>query len=363
MPAKHFTTEAARFQKIGQDLYRQKDFETSLLYFTKALKHQNVGSLEVYDNRAATYSKLGKLDHALRDGKAMIQADKTNPIGYLRTGKTLSLQGKEEAAHGIYEYGLSKVPVQHRQYQLLKDTYQKLVSRRSPTKASDPLLRFPLEVRTIILAGLPFRDIIRLFRVSKQWKYLISQDAALWKNLDFSSASRAIRRTAVTQYLRNGQRRTKVLKASLKHLTYEKPIWNIAKQSGVLEEVEILDGPLVGQSLLDATAYFGNLKSLITRADITCDTISQVLYRCSNLERAEFHRVLCFREATNDRVPILFSGEPYKLKQLFYETLPPERGRQMQMSDEELVSFIRYFFYLKVMLRVTSKVSSVIFLR
>ena len=341
MPAKHFNTEAARFQKIGQDLYRQKDFETSLIYFTKALKHQTVGSLEIYDNRAAAYSKLGKLDHALRDGKAMILADKTNPIGYLRTGKVLSLQGEEEAVHGIYKYGLSKVPVQHLQYQLLKDTYQKLVSRRSPNNASDPFLRFPLEVRTIVLAVLPFRDIVRLLRVSKQWKYLISQDAALWTNLDFSPASRPIRRTAVTQYLRNGQHRAKVLKASLKYLNYEKPIWNIARQSGGLDEVEILDGPLVGQYLLDAIAYLGNLKSLIIRADITCDTVSQVLYRCSKLEMAEFHRILYFREATNNRVPIVFSGEPYKLKQLFYETLPPEKGRQMQMADEELVSVVR----------------------
>lgn len=84
--------------------------------------------MNALDSRAATYEKLGKLQHALRDAKQMIDTKPrlakvsfikilclhttlTLQQGYLRCGKVLQLKGEPAIALKIYERGLNKVKI------------------------------------------------------------------------------------------------------------------------------------------------------------------------------------------------------------------------------------------------------------
>lgn len=339
MPSRHFSTEAARFQRIGQDLYRQKNFDTAILYFTRALKHKSTATLESYDNRSAAYTKIGKLDLALSDGKSMILKDKSSPLGYLRTGKVLVLQGKEEAAHGIYKYGLEKALAKHPQYQLLRDTFMRLVSSRSPAKATDPMGVLPREVVLMILKYIPFRTNVLGLQVSKSWNHFISGEKTLWTHLDFSSTAKVIRKSTLTEYLRYAKRSTKRLTATPKYLGSEKSLYSIASKSNGLEEINILEGPMIGQSLLDATSHLRQLRSLIVCAEMTPDAVGQILLRCASLQRAEFRRVASPpRGLVGGRSSIVWSGDLSRLKYLTLDTLPPLLRRETAMLDSELVS-------------------------
>ena len=339
MPSRHFSTEAARFQRIGQDLYRQKDFDTAILYFTRALEHKSTAGLDIYDNRSAAYAKMGKLDLALRDGKSMIQKDRLSPLGYLRTGKVLVFQGKEDAAHGIYKYGLEKASAKDPQYQLLRDTYDRLVSRRSPAKAEDPLIKFPTEIVLMILSYVPFRDNVISLQVSRSWKHFLSHEKSVWAHLDFSSTSKVIRKSTLIEYLRYARRSTTRLTASPKNLGLDRSLYNIASKSDKLVEINILEGPMIGQSLLDATSHLRHLKTLTVRAEMTPDAVGQVLLRCANLQRAEFYRVATpARGSMGGRSSIIWSGDLSKLKYLTLDTVPRLQRRETAMLDSELVS-------------------------
>lgn len=129
-------------QQDGQRFYRQKRYEDALQCFNQvcasgeplemstdlpqAIVQDAKAPIGIYDNRAATHTKLGNLRAALRDGKEMIQQEKTNCMvnrpalrrrpssqiiqGYLRTGKVLQLLDKRDAALDIYQLGIRKVP-------------------------------------------------------------------------------------------------------------------------------------------------------------------------------------------------------------------------------------------------------------
>jgi tetratricopeptide (TPR) repeat protein len=77
--------------------------------------------LSVLDNRVAAYIKLGDLQNALRDGKQMIRAAKTDARGYLRVGQVLQKMGNDDQALDVYSLGMKNLPVsnQDRQVQFL----------------------------------------------------------------------------------------------------------------------------------------------------------------------------------------------------------------------------------------------------
>ena len=356
MPSRHFNTEAARFQRIGQDLYRQKDFDAAVEYFTRALAHDSAASLDIYDNRSATYVKLGKLDLALRDGRSMIKANRPNPLGYMRTAKTLVLQGKEEAACNIYVYGLSKASKNHPQYQLLKDAYAKLVSRRSPAKATDPMGVLPTEMIDIIMRYVPFRTIVLSLRVSKLWNKQMSSRAFLWTYLDFSSTSRIIKKSTIIEYLRYAKRSTKTLIASPKNLGSDMAISNIASKSNGLEAIDILEGPNIGQSLLNATSHLRVLRTLIIRAEITPDAVSQVLLRCSKLQRAEFHQVTLKGGTASGGSRMIWSGDLSNLEYLTIDTLIHPERRGFAMIGLDVVSRASFIFFEYALIHHGSKI-------
>lgn len=69
--------------------------------------HPKLGA--VLDQRAATYEKLGKLQRALRDGETIIAFEPVSCKGYLRTGKTLGLLGRQQEAQRVFEKGIKTI--------------------------------------------------------------------------------------------------------------------------------------------------------------------------------------------------------------------------------------------------------------
>lgn len=93
MTENYRTLSAEEAQKIGQRLYRTKRYQEALPAFTavccdshpfdtqaltlQAINRSDRASTGALDNRAATYTKLGDLQAALRDAKRMIDVDKS----------------------------------------------------------------------------------------------------------------------------------------------------------------------------------------------------------------------------------------------------------------------------------------------
>jgi F-box/TPR repeat protein Pof3 len=101
---------AALLQQNGQKLYQQGNFQAALEVFTEALGTGHGDVISVYDNRAATYTKLAKYDLALRDARAMIKTNKLDSRGYLRCAKVLLSDGKPDKALEVYAYALKTLP-------------------------------------------------------------------------------------------------------------------------------------------------------------------------------------------------------------------------------------------------------------
>lgn len=107
--------KSEKLQREGQGAYRNKQFNSAVELFSQALKIPNISpalQIQILDNRAAAQEKIGGaeiLRAALADAKKMIQLQKTNANGYLRTGKILQLQGCDKLALDLYKYGLKKI--------------------------------------------------------------------------------------------------------------------------------------------------------------------------------------------------------------------------------------------------------------
>lgn len=84
------------YRSQGHQLYRQKRYQAALQRFNavnkrdrgvtveavvdvrQIINQERKPSLNILDNRAATYAKLGNLQAALRDGRSMIQDRRTS---------------------------------------------------------------------------------------------------------------------------------------------------------------------------------------------------------------------------------------------------------------------------------------------
>lgn len=137
----------------------------------------------------------GKLEEAAKDAKQMIRLDDKEVTGYLRAGKIMGLLGKWEAALGIYQYGLERVPKKDKQrkvglrliqihsrltleaWRLMLGSMQQLEKMRKKVeekvriidydaKRADPLTTLPLELIDSIMMFLDFRSIMYVFTLS-----------------------------------------------------------------------------------------------------------------------------------------------------------------------------------------------------
>ncbi|MCJ1223891.1 hypothetical protein MMC12_000534 [Toensbergia leucococca] len=71
--------KSGELQKRGQKFYRHKEYRAALECFNAEDQHL----LVTLDNRAATLTKLGDLQAALKDARLMIKKDKTNHTVHL----------------------------------------------------------------------------------------------------------------------------------------------------------------------------------------------------------------------------------------------------------------------------------------
>ncbi|KAI9810245.1 MAG: hypothetical protein M1827_006379 [Pycnora praestabilis] len=249
--------------KLGQQHYRNQNYEAALEAFNEAVARSHVTSVSLLDNRAATFEKLQDFPCALRDGKRMIHLEKSGTKGYLRTGKILQLMGKQEVALGIYRYGLRNVSTDDpnykvcefwpcfrkglimSNYQLLHGMFNKLSTLVEPSKTIDPLLILPLELAEVV-----------------------------FKQLDFNNV---------------------VSKGSLTHARFNRlavadtDIIKYAARCKGLIHLEVRNG-FSGQSIIDAAPLAASLTTLYLAetSEVTLDAVTVLLRECRKLVRADF---------------------------------------------------------------------------
>lgn len=88
----------------GRALYKRGEYQKAIEVFDRAIGKAT--SVQLLDNRAACYEKLGELSSALKDAKKAIQLHREDATGYLRAGKVLVKMHKEPVALEIYTHGL-----------------------------------------------------------------------------------------------------------------------------------------------------------------------------------------------------------------------------------------------------------------
>ena len=244
------------------------------------------------DNRAATYTKLGRLKPALRDAKQMIEQDKDDCTGYLRTGKVLQLMEKPGVAFNIYQLGLRRVPLTDPNARLLKGLCDRLIRAGAPTKAVDPFKALPIEIVNMIISFMTFRQTVRLSRVSKSWCDLLGSMSRLWTRLEFANSRNKVSMSAVRRYVKNAQETCSAVHFKRSGTYQENILGYVVSRCRGLSEVRVAEG-YFGASSLKAALSAVNLQVLIlsSHCEITYDTVYQILGQCLNLGQAEFHRI------------------------------------------------------------------------
>jgi len=109
---------AEEYQALGREYYKLKQYEKAVETFTSGIETCPTASL--YDYRAATYEKLENFNASVKDGREMIRLNKKDVKGYLRTASVLEKMEKPETALGIYKYGMKNVPVDDKNFKVLR---------------------------------------------------------------------------------------------------------------------------------------------------------------------------------------------------------------------------------------------------
>lgn len=94
-------------QDQGRACYKRGEYDKAIEHFDRAIGHNP--SVQLLDNRAACYEKLGQLHKALKDAKSAIHQQREDPTGYLRAGKVLMKMEKPTVALEIYNHGLRSI--------------------------------------------------------------------------------------------------------------------------------------------------------------------------------------------------------------------------------------------------------------
>ncbi|KAL8763916.1 MAG: hypothetical protein Q9184_000359 [Pyrenodesmia sp. 2 TL-2023] len=350
-------------RKLGRQEYRRKNYHGALNFFNSVISHDKNPAIEALDNRAATYEKLGDLHAALKDGRRMVSEYKSSCTGYLRTGKILRLQDKDETALGIYNYGLRNVPSgdpcfqvsgwlldcwsthAHSFDKLLNQMHDDLNRACGPRKARDPLTVLPNEIAEMILSHFDFKQIVSIIRVSTQWRDYLTSKPGLWTKLDFSAAKTIIPGLAIQKYLRYAREAATEVVTSRLLFQQEKFLPHLARFCRKLETLYIKDG-CSNESLIKAVSITGNLKSLSLSSDcaVTLDCVSQVLGHCLTLVRAEFHYIL----APHPPRPPLWPRDLPKLQVLTLNYETPSSSSSMMPPIDPLLEHLPEICELKL---------------
>ena len=169
------------------------------MFLPQAISQDAKAPVPVLDNRAATYSKLGNLRAALKDGRQMIQQEKANCsvlqkpqsaiTTYLISSRVIYVLVKSCSYRVITrwlwtftKWALVKCPSttltlrytpvdsssgrRVHQFQLLRGQQEKLSRQLAPPKAIDPLQMLPLELAEMTIKYLEFRHMVSVSLLS-----------------------------------------------------------------------------------------------------------------------------------------------------------------------------------------------------
>ncbi|KAK2733972.1 hypothetical protein FQN57_001909 [Myotisia sp. PD_48] len=298
-------------QRKGQEHYVNQEYKEALLLFTKA--NSGVGNLiGLLDNRAATLIKLKDLDSALRDGRRMIKADKTDSRGYLRTAKILQLMDRRQDALRLYEYALASVNKDDQNYPQIELLRYKLNRVLHPPRRMDPSTTLPPELMEFVFQHLNLVDVLSAVRVSKRWHSLVSVFGN-WSHLDLSLSRKSEPPLqAVRAYLRrSGITIRKVTMNEKSSSAHVKKILSLVSNCPKLTHIVINSHT----SHWPEFTKFANLKALnlVQCLDLGFQELYSLLHGCPGLEL--LHVSIYGRDVPDMDNPHMF---PFFISQLRY---------------------------------------------
>ena len=90
-------------KKLGDDNYKQNNYEEAIKYYTLALELNSEDNYLVYLNRCLTYVKLNNYDDALKDALTSTILKPDNAKGWSRVGSCLTALKREEEAQAAFD--------------------------------------------------------------------------------------------------------------------------------------------------------------------------------------------------------------------------------------------------------------------
>ncbi|CCE33863.1 uncharacterized protein CPUR_07791 [Claviceps purpurea 20.1] len=153
----------------------------------KYSKCDNVHHIQALDLRAAMYEATGKLDLAVRDAEWMLELAPQLPDGYIRLGNLVRLRNNGEHARNLYKAGIDANRFTVQDSSESSPKLQQLHALHRQTLRLDPL-RMPAEIVGLIFSYLSWTEILRVLRVSKNWKRVLTSPVhgRLWRNIIFA---------------------------------------------------------------------------------------------------------------------------------------------------------------------------------
>ncbi|KAJ5782112.1 Tetratricopeptide-like helical [Penicillium paradoxum] len=283
---------AVALQRAGQNAYKVGDFQSAIRSFTQALA-ANPEDIGIYDNRAATYSKLTQYSHARADARAMVKLAPNEDRGYLRLGKVLCLDGNFDKAVSIYEYGLQKLPANHSGRKVITQLLKKLQDRLAGGSRRDPFTALPLEMADLILQSFSFKQIVAILRVCKGWKHFLIGLTSLWMNIDLTGARIRVPWTSIRNYIHRS--RAQVTAATITDIAPSAipKVIDMMSRCPKLEHLAFLAPHTETHEFYPRIKEFQNLKSLSCGPEISLPHlyVGSILSALPKLEKASFTRV------------------------------------------------------------------------
>ncbi|KLJ07879.1 hypothetical protein EMPG_16661 [Blastomyces silverae] len=265
-------------------------FTEHLLHLARqALKIGGGDTVGILDNRAATHCKLKAPNAGLQDGRRMIEANKTDSRGYLRTAKILQLMDKHDRALQTYQYAVRVLPSDDAGRQQIQKLAAKLEKRfKQPT---DYFALLPFELISMILEYLDLKSLLSALRVSKHWNMVLNSLPKLWTHLDLSKANRtSVSLKSIQVFLRRSHwRLTRATVANLQPVDFPKLMAGLQRIPS-LEHLELLPGFYPEFDVAPVYTLTG-LRTLVCSAtsEMTFSHFMKVLSDCPLLERVEVH--------------------------------------------------------------------------
>ncbi|KAK6338975.1 hypothetical protein TWF696_009771 [Orbilia brochopaga] len=291
---------AEKLQTDARAAYRKGNYQLAIDKFTEALNMRPAITMALLDGRAAAYEKTGQPKLALKDAKAMMAYEKTNPKGYLRAGKVLHLMDKPDVAIDIYKLGLKHVAATDPNVNLLQGILDKAVAKQTAVEQAavavaarnrfDPMQVLPLELVELILKQLPFRTVVAVQRVSRVWHSVISGNARFWTTLDFTGARKAVGKAALKKYI--SQSKYALTRAVVNRIQgfNDTTLVDMVTMCRELEYLKLMDG-FFGSSLTHAVGLARSLRVLVLRCEIPCGTLDDLLGPGIVLEELEVWQI------------------------------------------------------------------------